>query len=77
MEGSRVTQPDTKPGIYLHPEKRRALRASTPFAAPTQPGWVFLSDDTMIGMVTVRELAAQRSLVENPSEIEWTGRADI
>lgn len=72
-----MTQPTAKPGIYLNPEKRKALRASTPFAAPTQPGWELISEDTMIGMVTVRELASQRGLVPDPDSIEWTGRSDI
>jgi hypothetical protein len=72
-----MTQPDAKPGIYLNAEKLKALRASTPFAAPTRPGWTLLSEDTMIGMVTVRELAKERGLVQEPDKIEWTGRADI
>lgn len=70
-------QPTGKTGIYLHPEKRKALRASTPFAAPTQPGWELISEDTMIGMVDVRRIAQERGLVADPSAIEWTGRADI
>jgi hypothetical protein len=70
-------QPSAKPGIYLNPEKRKALRASTSFAAPQQPGWELISEDTMIGMVDVRRIAQERSLVGDPSTIEWTGRADI
>jgi hypothetical protein len=70
-------QPTAKPGIYLHAEKRKALRASTPFAAPSQPGWELISEDTMIGMVDVRRIAQERGLVAEPAAIEWTGRADI
>ncbi len=72
-----MQQTSAKPGIYLNAEKRKALRASTPFAAPTDPGWVLLSEDTMIGMVDVRRLASERGLVSDPDQIEWTGRADI
>ncbi len=72
-----MQQPTAKPGIYLNPDKRKALRASTPFAAPTQPGWELISEDTMIGMVTVRQIAKERGLVQDPDQIEWTGRADI
>lgn len=72
-----MQQPTAKPGIYLNPEKLKALRASTPFAAPTSPGWELISEDTMIGMVTVREIASQRGLVQTPDKIEWTGRADV
>jgi hypothetical protein len=72
-----VAQPTAKTGIYLNPEKLKALRASTPFAAPTQPGWVLISEDTMIGMVDVRRIAKEQNLVQDPDKIEWTGRADI
>lgn len=65
------------PGIYLHPAKRRALRASTRFAAPSGPDWVLLDEDTMIGMSRIRELATERGLVDDPSQIQWTGRADV
>ncbi|MFN8558628.1 MAG: hypothetical protein U0531_15235 [Dehalococcoidia bacterium] len=72
-----MTQPTAKPGIYLNAEKLKALRASTPFAAPTQPGWELISEDTMIGMVTIRQIASERGLVKEPEKIEWTGRSDI
>ena len=72
-----MQQPAAKPGIYLHTEKLKALRASTPFAAPTGPGWELISEDTMIGMATVRQIARDRGLVAEPEQIEWTGRADI
>lgn len=72
-----VQQSTAKTGIYLNPEKRKALRASTPFAAPTEPGWELISDDTMIGMVDVRRIAKERNLVSDPDAIEWTGRADV
>ena len=63
-------------GIYLNPKRLKAFRASTTHAAPSEPDWVLLSDDTMIGMVTVREIAQQRSLVSDPQQIEWIGRTD-
>ena len=64
------------PGIYLNTRSRKALRAATRFAAPSGPDWVLLDEDTMIGMVRVRELAAERGLVDDPQQIQWTGRAD-
>jgi hypothetical protein len=63
-------------GIYLNPKRLKAFRASTTHAAPSEADWVLLSDDTMIGMVTVREIAQQRGLVEDPQKIEWIGRTD-
>ncbi len=72
-----MQEPSAKPGIYLNPQKLKALRASTRFAAPTQDGWELISEDTMIGMVDVRKLAAERGLVPEPEKIEWTGRADV
>jgi len=63
-------------GIYLNPKRLKAFRASTTHAAPSEADWVLLSDDTMIGMVTVREIAQQRGLVEDPQKFEWIGRTD-
>lgn len=63
-------------GIYVNPKTRQAYRASTSLAAPESPDWFLISDDSMIGMVRVRELAGERRLVERPSELEWTGRID-
>jgi hypothetical protein len=63
-------------GIYLNAKRLKAFRASTTHAAPSEADWVLLSDDTMIGMVTVREIAQQRGLVEDPQKIEWIGRTD-
>ncbi|MGI8553754.1 MAG: hypothetical protein ACR2PL_23640 [Dehalococcoidia bacterium] len=63
-------------GIYLNPSTRQAFRASTVHAAPEGPDWVLLSEDSMIGMVRVRELAKERSLVAEPDTIQWTGRTD-
>ena len=68
--------PDAVPGIYLNTRTRKALRAATRFAAPTGQDWHLLDQDTMIGMVRVRELAAERGLVEDAEAIQWTGRAD-
>jgi hypothetical protein len=71
-----TTNEQAVPGIYLNARTRKALRAATRFAAPTTSDWVLLDEDTMIGMVRVRELAAERKLVNDPSQIQWTGRAD-
>jgi hypothetical protein len=30
----------------------------------------------MIGMVTIREIAKERKLVDDPQKIEWIGRTD-
>lgn len=71
-----MTNAELVPGIYLNARTRRALRAATRFAAPPPPDWQLLDADTMIGMVRVRELAAERGLVDDPQAIQWTGRAD-
>ena len=63
-------------GIYVNPTTRRAFRASTTHAAPEGAEWVLVSDDSMIGMVRVREIAVERGLVDKPEEIQWTGRTD-
>lgn len=71
-----MTADQAVPGIYLNTRTRKALRAATRFAAPSGPDWMLLDEDTMIGMVRVRELAAEQKLVDDPQQIQWTGRAD-
>jgi len=71
-----MTNAEAVPGIYLNTRTKKALRAATRFAAPTGPDWMLLDEDTMIGMVRVRELATEQKLVDDPVQIQWTGRAD-
>lgn len=71
-----MNETQAKPGIYFNAAKAKALRAATRFAAPPGPDWVLLDEDTMIGMVRVRELVAERGLLDDPMQIQWTGRAD-
>ena len=65
-----------KVGIYVNPKRLKAFRASTVHAAPDDPNWILISEDSMIGMVTIREIAKERALVEHPEEIQWIGRTD-
>ena len=65
-----------KIGIYLNPKRLKAFRASTVHAAPDSPDWVLVSEDSMIGMVKIREIAKERNLVDDPQQIEWIGRTD-
>jgi hypothetical protein len=63
-------------GIYVNPQRGLAYRASTAHAAPDSADWVLLSEDTMIGLAKVRDLARERNLVPDPSALQWTGRTD-
>ncbi len=65
-----------KIGIYVNPSTRQVFRASTTHAAPDANDWVLVSEDSMIGMVRVRELAAAQNLVAEPDQLQWTGRTD-
>ena len=38
--------------------------------------WILVSEDSMIGMVRTREIAAERRLVPDPEALQWTGRID-
>jgi hypothetical protein len=64
-------------GIYVHPQRLLVYRAGTPHAAPEGDDWVLISEDSMIGLSTVRELARDQHLVEDPSALQWTGRTDL
>lgn len=63
-------------GIYVNPRMLLAFRASTTHAAPADPEWVLVSEDSMIGMMQVRELVKERGLVQEPERLQWTGRTD-
>jgi hypothetical protein len=63
-------------GIYVNPKTRQAFRASTTHVAPESPDWILVSEDSMIGMVRIREIAAERRLVPDPEALQWTGRID-
>ncbi len=65
-----------KIGIYVNPKRLKAFRASTVHAAPESADWVLISEDSMIGMVNIREIAQERSLVPDVQKIEWIGRTD-
>jgi hypothetical protein len=65
-----------KVGIYLNPKRLKAFRASTVHAAPESPDWIFISEDSMIGMVKIREIAKEQNLVPDPQQLEWIGRTD-
>lgn len=65
-----------KIGIYLNSKASQAFRASTVHAAPESADWVLISEDSMIGMVRVRELAQEQRLVAEPEKIQWVGRTD-
>jgi hypothetical protein len=75
-EGEQAEMAQGKIGIYVNPKRMKAFRASTVHAAPDNPDWVFISDDSMIGMVKIREIAAERKLVDDPQKLEWIGRTD-
>lgn len=63
-------------GIYVNPSKRLAYRASTTHAAPDSADWILISEDSMIGMLQVRDIARERGLVDQADAIQWTGRLD-
>jgi hypothetical protein len=63
-------------GIYVNPKRMQAYRASTVHSAPEDSDWILVSEDSMIGMVKVRELAKERHLINDPEALQWTGRTD-
>jgi hypothetical protein len=63
-------------GIYVNPKTMQVFRASTVHAAPEQADWILVSDDSMIGMARIREIARERSIVDAPESLQWTGRTD-
>lgn len=66
-----MSQRQFQPGCYLNPRERRVVRITSPYWVPTQPDWVILTEDPNATLLKLRELAGQRKLVPDPSEITW------
>ncbi len=63
-------------GIYVNPQQLLAYRAGTVHAAPDSDDWILITEDTMVGLAQVREMAREQRLVADPAAIQWTGRTD-
>lgn len=63
-------------GIYVNPKTMQAFRASTTHAAPENPDWVLITEDSMVGMAKLREFVQERGLVAEPGQLQWVGRTD-
>lgn len=58
-------------GIYLNKKTAKARRVGATLNAPKDKDWVLLSDDTNLGILKIRELAAQKKVMSDASAITW------
>jgi len=63
--------PDAKAGIYLNTATNTVRRVGVGVNAPGEAGWVKVSDDPNLGLLAIREVAAERSLSAAAASIAW------
>jgi len=64
-------QQQGKFGIYLNTKENKAVRINSPYWLPEGPEWEYLTDEVNATIVKIRDLAAEKKLVSQPSEITW------
>ena len=58
-------------GIYLNTRESKVVRINSPYWIPSGEEWVFLTPEVNATLLSIRELARQRNLVEQPDKIVW------
>ena len=60
-------------GIYLNVKQRKAVRINSHYWIPSGEEWVFITPEVNATLLSIRELARQRNLVDQPDKIVWGG----
>ena len=63
----------TKIGIYLQAQEGRIVRVTSPYWIPEEPDWVMVTKDPNVTLVAAREIIKSKSLMNDPSQVVWTG----
>ena len=59
-------------GIYLNSKEHKLVRINSPYWFPPEPDWVLLTNDANMTLLKARELSGEKTLVSDPSQIEWS-----
>jgi hypothetical protein len=59
-------------GIYVNPKESKVVRVNSPYWIPSEPDWVYLTPDVNTTLLKIRELAAERKLVDEPDKLMWS-----
>lgn len=59
-------------GIYVNPKESKVVRVNSPYWIPSGPDWVYLTPDVNMTLLGIRELAAEKKLVDEPDKLLWS-----
>ena len=59
-------------GIYFHPERREIRRVTDSDPNPGE-GWIKISEDHTLGLLTATRKVGEQGLVDDPSTVYWFG----
>jgi len=58
-------------GIYLNIKQLKVVRINSSYWIPSGKEWVFITPEVNATLLSIRELARQRNLVNQPDKIVW------
>ena len=64
-------QQSSKFGIYVNAKEKKAVRINSPYWIPEEPDWIFLTPEVNVTLVRIHELAGEKELVPDASELTW------
>ncbi len=64
-------QSGSKFGIYLNQREKLIVRINSPYWIPEGPDWILLTPEVNATLLQVRDIAAERKLLEDAGELNW------
>ena len=58
-------------GIYLNIKQLKVVRVNSSYWIPSGKEWVFITPEVNATLLSIRKLARQRNLVNQPDKIVW------
>ena len=64
-------QQSSRFGIYLNAKEKVVVRINSPYWIPEEPDWVYLTPEVNATILQIRDMAGEKSLVPDASELTW------
>lgn len=58
-------------GVYVNTKELKVARINSPHWIPSGSDWVFLTLETNMTLLKIRELAKEKKLVSEPDKLLW------
>ena len=71
MEHKPTGRGSSRFGIYLNAQDRQVVRINSPYWFPEEPEWVYLTPEVNATLMQIRQMAADRSLINEPESLTW------